>query len=45
MIAEAKDFEAECAALATLLAPLSDADFARETAFKAWTINDIMSHL
>ena len=45
MIAEAKDFEAECAALATLLAPLADADFSRKTEFKAWTINDIMSHL
>lgn len=45
MIAEAKDFDAECTALAALLAPLSDADFERATAFKAWTLNDIMSHL
>lgn len=45
MIAEADDFKTECAALATLLAPLTDPDFARATAFKGWTINDIMSHL
>lgn len=45
MIAEADDFKAEYTALAALLAPLNDADFKRATAFKGWTINDIMSHL
>jgi uncharacterized protein (TIGR03084 family) len=45
MIAEAQDFDTECAGLADLLAPLSDADFERATAFKAWTLNDILSHL
>lgn len=45
MIAEADDFKEECDALADLLAPLTDADFARETLFKQWTLNDIMAHL
>ena len=45
MIAEAKDFAAECDALHALLSPLSDADFERTTQFKDWTINDVMAHL
>lgn len=45
MVAEAADFARECEATYELLKPLSDADFARETLFKAWTINDVMQHL
>ena len=45
MIAEAADFAAECEALYALLAPLDDADFARETQFKHWTIHDVLCHL
>lgn len=45
MIAEAADFQAECAALARVLDPLSDADYARATLFKRWTIDDVLSHL
>jgi uncharacterized protein (TIGR03084 family) len=39
------DFRAESDALYDVLAPLSDADFARTTQFKGWTINDVVSHL
>ncbi len=45
MIAEATDFAKECEALDALLAPLEEADYARPTQFKGWTINDIMAHL
>ena len=39
------DFRAESDALYAVLAPLADADFARTTQFKGWTINDVVSHL
>jgi uncharacterized protein (TIGR03084 family) len=42
---QAQDFEDESAALAELVAPLSEADFDRETLFKRWTINNILRHL
>ncbi len=42
---QATDFREESAALAELLTPLTDADFARETLFKRWTINNILRHL
>ena len=39
------DFSEECSVIDALLSNLSDADFDRETAFKAWTIGDIVEHL
>lgn len=42
---QARDFLEECEAVANLLSGLSAADFARETQFKTWTINQIMQHL
>jgi uncharacterized protein (TIGR03084 family) len=39
------DFRDESEALYRTLAELSDADFQRPTQFKAWTINDVVSHL
>ena len=42
---QARDFLAECDGVANLLAPLSEDDFARQTQFKGWTINEIMQHL
>jgi len=39
------DFRDESEALYATLAPLSDADFARPTQFKGWTIHDVVSHL
>ena len=39
------DFFDESAALHALVADLDDADFARKTAFKDWTINDVLTHL
>ena len=39
------DFRAECDAVAEVLAPLTDADFERETLFKQWTIHDVVAHL
>lgn len=42
---QASDFFAECEAVADLLSGLSEADYARETQFKNWTINQIMQHL
>ncbi len=44
-IAEAEDFRAESDALYAQLAPLDDAAFARATAFKGWTFDDILTHL
>lgn len=41
----ASDLEEEIDCLATLLAPLSDADFETATQFKSWTINDVLGHL
>jgi len=45
MLPQALDFRAETDALRDLLAPLGDADWARATLFKAWTVNDIVQHL
>ncbi len=42
---QAEDFRAESRALAALLAPLSDAEFRRETLFKGWRIEDVLGHL
>jgi uncharacterized protein (TIGR03084 family) len=42
---QALDFREESAALATLLAPLAEGDFERETLFKRWTINNVLRHL
>jgi len=42
---QAQDFLEESYALASLLDPLSEADFERVTQFKSWTINDVLGHL
>ncbi len=42
---QAQDFLDESLGLAGILEPLSDADFARETLFKGWTIEDVIGHL
>lgn len=44
-MAVAEDFRAESDALHALLAPLDDAAFAQVTAFKRWSINDVITHL
>ncbi len=41
----ALDFKRECAALQTILAPLSETELQTPTLFKNWTINDIIAHL
>lgn len=41
----ALDFKKECDAIAAVLSPLSEHDFARPTLFKGWTISDIVGHL
>jgi uncharacterized protein (TIGR03084 family) len=45
MLPQAVDFRAEADELRELLVKLDAADWARATAFKAWTINDIVQHL
>lgn len=42
---QAIDFKDESAALAALVAPLSDEQYAQETLFKGWSINNILRHL
>ncbi len=42
---QAEDFRGICDDLYELLAELEEADFARPTAFKDWTIDEIMRHL
>ena len=42
---QADDFRAESETLEKLLAPLSEADYARTTLFKGWTIDQILRHL
>jgi len=42
---QALDFRAASDALRDLVAPLDDADFARPTGFKGWTIDAILRHL
>lgn len=41
----ATDFHSECDQIAALLSGLSDAEFDRATAFKDWTIGEIVEHL
>ncbi|MGJ8559321.1 MAG: TIGR03084 family metal-binding protein [Litorimonas sp.] len=41
----AHDFQAECDAINALLTDLSPADFNRVTAFKGWTVGEIIEHL
>lgn len=45
MMQQALDFRAASDALHDLVAPLADADFARPTGFKGWTIDAILRHL
>ena len=45
MMQQAADFLAESEALYALLAGLPDRDFEQTTAFKGWTINNILGHL
>jgi len=45
MLQQAIDFKEESDAIHALLESLSDADYARPTLFKDWTINDIIQHL
>ncbi len=42
---QAEDFRLESHGLAALLDPLAERDFASETQFKSWTINDALGHL
>ena len=42
---QAQDFLDESAALHALLAPLDDDAFEQATAFKGWTLNDVLRHL
>ena len=42
---EARDFLDESRALAALVAPMRDADFARPTQFKGWSTDDVLGHL
>lgn len=42
---QALDFLVESDALHALLEPLSDADFGQATAFKGWTLDDVIGHL
>ena len=42
---QAEDFRAESAALAAVLDPLGESDFARATQFKGWTVDDVIGHL
>jgi len=42
---QAEDFRAVCDQLNDLLSGLSDNDFARDTAFKGWSIDEILRHL
>ena len=45
MMQQAEDFRDESAALADLVAPLSEAQFDTPTLFKGWTINQVLRHL
>ena len=45
MFQQPLDFRDESEALYRVLATLSDADFARPTQFKQWTVHDVVSHL
>ncbi len=45
MMQQAQDFLDECEALYALVEPLSDEALDQKTAFKDWTINDVIGHL
>lgn len=45
MMQQAKDFRDESEALCALVSPLADDAFNQPTAFKGWTINNVISHL
>ncbi len=45
MMLQADDFRAECQDIYTLVSPLSERDLAVPTAFKDWSVNDILGHL
>ena len=45
MLSQIVDFRAEADALFQLLCTLGDNDWGRPTAFKAWTVNDVIQHL
>ena len=42
---QVEDFREEAKELGSLLAAIADDDWARETTFKRWTINDVIQHL
>ncbi len=42
---QAEDFRQEAKALAAILEPLSEPQFATITQFKNWTIEDVLGHL
>lgn len=42
---QAQDFRDESEAIHALLAPLADADYAKPTLFKGWTIDEVLRHL
>lgn len=42
---EVRDFECECESLNATLLPLPDQSYSLNTAFKQWTVNDILGHL
>jgi len=44
-VAQVDDFRAEAMELHRFLAGLAPADWARETQFKRWTVNDVVQHL
>jgi len=44
-VEQAEDFLAESEALHALVAPLTESDLERPTAFKGWTLNDVIRHL
>jgi len=45
MVQQADDFLTESEALNAVVAPLADAELDQPTAFKGWTINDVIGHL
>jgi uncharacterized protein (TIGR03084 family) len=45
MLPQAEDFRAECRAIHALIAPLGTAAFDQPTAFKGWSVNDVLGHL
>jgi len=42
---QAQDFRDESEAIHALLSPLADADYAKPTLFKGWTIDEVLRHL